>query len=260
MASYKVNIPKPCAEQWEQMKPTGCGAFCHSCKKEVIDFTEKTAVEISQLIGRNTGPICGKFKSKQLAQVYEYMPDKTPKSYWFNKGLIGAGLSILVATTQVKSTNNPSTQLTENTFNINELNSLPTVNDEPIDTNKVTITGIVIDKNKEPLPGTVIYLQNDSNKIGTITDMDGKFSLQIPANYFENNTAITIVVRQIGFIIRTITIERNRAQEFNTIELEANTDLDIVGLLIVRPTPLTKKPETPIEHELWYDYKFNGGE
>ncbi|MFT6962192.1 MAG: hypothetical protein ACJAWV_001919, partial [Flammeovirgaceae bacterium] len=39
----KITIAEPCTESWEKMAQTGktdC-AFCQSCQKEVIDFTQK---------------------------------------------------------------------------------------------------------------------------------------------------------------------------------------------------------------------------
>ena len=42
----KLDIPNPCTEKWEGMKPVEEGAFCSVCNKNVVDFSEKTSTEI----------------------------------------------------------------------------------------------------------------------------------------------------------------------------------------------------------------------
>ena len=44
---FHIDIPTPCKEGWQNMAPTEKGAFCNSCQKEVIDFTQKTPAEIA---------------------------------------------------------------------------------------------------------------------------------------------------------------------------------------------------------------------
>ena len=43
-------IKEPCHEDWSKMTRTEKGAFCQSCAKEVIDFTDKTGFEIKELL------------------------------------------------------------------------------------------------------------------------------------------------------------------------------------------------------------------
>jgi len=44
----------------------------------------------------------------------------------------------------------------------------------------ITITGKVVDENGEPLPGTAIYVKGTTQ--GTVTDVDGNFTLSVPAD------------------------------------------------------------------------------
>lgn len=46
--------------------------------------------------------------------------------------------------------------------------------------NRVTVTGSVVDPGKEPIIGASVTLKSDPT-VGTTTDLDGKFSLQIPS-------------------------------------------------------------------------------
>ncbi|MBS1595356.1 MAG: hypothetical protein JST90_13650 [Bacteroidetes bacterium] len=41
-----LTIPTPCHERWDDMTATERGAFCHSCSKEVIDFSAMTDSEL----------------------------------------------------------------------------------------------------------------------------------------------------------------------------------------------------------------------
>lgn len=44
---------------------------------------------------------------------------------------------------------------------------------------KITITGTVVDESNEPIIGSSVYLKSGSNKVGCVTDFDGKFALSI---------------------------------------------------------------------------------
>ena len=63
--SIRISIPQPCHESWESMDATACGAFCHSCQKEVVDFT--TMTDSSVISYQESHPIgCGKFRNDQI--------------------------------------------------------------------------------------------------------------------------------------------------------------------------------------------------
>lgn len=49
---------------------TSCeeGRFCGSCQKTVLDFTQKSELEIQELLAKQTGKVCGRFYTHQLAQ------------------------------------------------------------------------------------------------------------------------------------------------------------------------------------------------
>ena len=42
----------------------------------------------------------------------------------------------------------------------------------------MTLTGVVRDENGDPVPGASVYVKGN-NKIGTVTDIDGRFSLKV---------------------------------------------------------------------------------
>ena len=60
-----LTIPTPCHERWDSMTATDHGVYCHSCTKEVIDFTTMTDSEVIRWLKKhNTG--CGRFRKDQL--------------------------------------------------------------------------------------------------------------------------------------------------------------------------------------------------
>jgi hypothetical protein len=64
---FKIEIPKPCHEDWNAMTPDETGRFCSVCTKGVVDFTEMKAPEIQAYFLKNQGQkICGRFKNEQV--------------------------------------------------------------------------------------------------------------------------------------------------------------------------------------------------
>lgn len=64
----KINIPKPCNQNWNSMIPNKDGKFCTSCNKTVVDFTKMENLEIQNYLIENSSKesICGHFKSDQI--------------------------------------------------------------------------------------------------------------------------------------------------------------------------------------------------
>ena len=61
---------------------------------------------------------------------------------------------------------------------------------------KRTVCGVVVDENGEPLIGALVSAEGEANN-ATTTDIDGQFSLGVPAN-----TAIR--VSYIGYMAKTV--------------------------------------------------------
>lgn len=73
--NYKITIPKPCHEDWNQMTPEETGRFCNSCAKSVVDFTNMKAPEIQEYFIKNKGQkVCGRFKTEQIDSIIIQIP------------------------------------------------------------------------------------------------------------------------------------------------------------------------------------------
>lgn len=60
-----------------------------------------------------------------------------------------------------------------------------------------TITGTIIDETGEPMIGVSVLVQGTTT--GAVTDLDGKFTLEVPAN-------ATLVVSYIGYKTQNVKV------------------------------------------------------
>jgi len=84
-----------------------------------------------------------------------------------------------------------------------------------------TVTGVVYDESKATLPGATIMIKGSTE--GTLTDIDGKFTLQVPA------TATTLVVSFIGMVSQEVAITSEPVIVTLTIEATNLEQVVVVG-------------------------------
>lgn len=87
----KINIPKPCPKNWNEMIPIGNGRYCDSCRKIVVDFTQMSDDELrTWLAARKQEHVCGRLNQRQL-----YEPSQSKKRFYqFSKIAVAAGLLV----------------------------------------------------------------------------------------------------------------------------------------------------------------------
>ncbi|CAA9196235.1 hypothetical protein FLA105534_01030 [Flavobacterium bizetiae] len=74
---FKLTIPKPCHENWDEMTPHDNGRFCLNCSKTVIDFSALLPEEIQHFFIQNQNKrICGRFKNSQLETITIQIPSR----------------------------------------------------------------------------------------------------------------------------------------------------------------------------------------
>lgn len=96
-----------------------------------------------------------------------------------------------------------------------------------------TVTGKVIDETGEALIGATVLIEGTTT--GTVTDIDGMYSVNVPAN------AETMVFSYTGYASQTITLEPGRTTYDVTLESDAIglNDVVVVGYAPVRRKDLT---------------------
>ena len=188
---FKLNIPEPCHEDWQQMSPTQKGKFCASCQKEVIDFTKLSATEIARKT-KNAKQLCGRFTSTQLEQEYV----STSQSSLSRLGIaLGLGSIIAVAQPSFAQEEKPDK------IEVHQLQGEVALTTQANDS--ISITGTVTDEKGTPLPGVDIIQKSTTNK--SITDFDGRFKINISEEDF--NSEAHLIFSFIGTQEAVIRIE-----------------------------------------------------
>lgn len=117
MQNFKISIPTPCHEDWQEMTPQEQGRFCEACSKVVIDFTQMSEEEIIHFFQKHQSQaVCGRAKKTQLNRIYK--PQKFLEKHYihvyqnYRKSWIGNKyLAILSFALLITGCQNPETQL-----------------------------------------------------------------------------------------------------------------------------------------------------
>lgn len=110
------------------------------------------------------------------------------------------------------------------------------------------VSGIVIDKSKQPIPFANVVFKNSS--IGTVTNEDGRFYMESP------NTYTTLVISSIGFSEKEIPLTKSVNYNF-TIELSEQESLKEV-VVYTGKTSKKDNPALEILRKIWEKKRKNG--
>ena len=158
--TFKILLPEPCVEPWEEMTPENRGRHCKACAKTVIDFTRMTNAQILEVL-RTKPNACGRFWPHQLNRTLLVPPAQKRFSFAAIYKLV-AGLLLMSAAGKVTATEKPYyTQ--EMAPHANQWNS--------------SIEGVVMDDKGEPLTGATVEVEGTTLK--AIADADGYFLLKM---------------------------------------------------------------------------------
>ncbi|THF52662.1 hypothetical protein E6C50_00155 [Flavobacterium supellecticarium] len=187
--NYSITIPKPCSESWSTMDQNLTGRYCHSCSKNVIDFTQKSNSEIHAIIqGTQGAKICGRFRNDQLNK---FILNETPQSKSHLFGSLAGTFLALFNYTTTSAQEHPISSSVVTPKKSTEILTTPLADTIHV----VTIRGVVIEGGL-PLPGASIMVK-DHNWLHSQSDMDGKFEIEIPKSMLD--TPIMIETRFISF-------------------------------------------------------------
>ncbi|WP_394974215.1 carboxypeptidase-like regulatory domain-containing protein [uncultured Croceitalea sp.] len=222
--SYKITIPEPCSEDWNKMSPTQKGAFCKSCAKEVIDFTNTTNRELARKIAKGDN-ICGRFKPEQLNTS---LPIVSQNQFRRNAAMLGF-TSLLALGTPLVAQQSVTPVQTPQHFVVGRIAQ------QSIKTEKYIVTGIVKDLNNMPLVGATIVLEG--NTTGTKTNMKGEFNIVVPIS--KKLEKQVLWVSNLGFETQKIIIDKNT----KPLTIELVEEIMILGEIAIQEYP-EKKNDT----------------
>ncbi|MXO59407.1 hypothetical protein GRI89_07620 [Altererythrobacter salegens] len=57
MNELRIALPRPCDENWEEMKPVGCNRICERCSTTIHDLANYSPDEVDALLGSRE-PVC----------------------------------------------------------------------------------------------------------------------------------------------------------------------------------------------------------
>ena len=170
--SITIHLPDPCNENWDEMKPNGCGRFCAHCEKTVIDFTQMSDEEVVKIMMNATKTPCGRFDETQLNRPLLIPQKKSAKP--FPNLLSKVAASLLLIQTLVS---NAFAQKKEATIT-EQISDITTAQKN----NQVLIQGSIKDNNTdEPLIGMEISISGvDYVKY---SDAKGHFGFVLPDSF-----------------------------------------------------------------------------
>jgi hypothetical protein len=175
--SAVITIPAPCAERWDEMRPSGQGRHCNACQNTVIDFTAMTDEQVLNVFRHANGHTpCGRFLSSQLNR--ELIPARKP-SLWARVAGKAAALVLLLqsasATVQAQVTK-PRATLVQHSNELDNRSAMTSINGRVLD-------GITSD----PLCNYQVSIADHK----AVTDSMGCFTLFIPTAM--SNTTVTML-------------------------------------------------------------------
>lgn len=189
-----IALPNPCQENWWEMEKVPLGRHCNVCQKKVVDFTRMTDQQAIDILQESNYQTCGKFTELQLLNGFE-----TKKENYLPFKLKAAASAILLFfSDKALAVNSPKTTTIElnSKYNSKEGYSFRKLTNQfPSDTIKRYLKGVVMDSiTGEVIPGVKIALVENSSR--TITDVDGKFVLELPKSIKDD---FIILVTSIEF-------------------------------------------------------------
>lgn len=204
MPFKKLEIKKPCSQNWDEMTAMSHGRHCNSCNHVVHDFSEMTNDELVQVL-QSGKYSCGRFEKNQLGLMYQPKTNNVDRKKYWNSiaaGIVGGILQISVGFTQapiVKKELIIGTQ-TNRCIDCDALSSSKHTNEEP---RKLSIDFKILDsETKEPIPYTYIKLFGTTYR----TDSIGKVSIKMEANT-DVYTELTLNIESNGYRSKTKRIQ-----------------------------------------------------
>lgn len=234
-SNFIVRIPEPCHEDWNKMLPDEKGKFCQSCSKSIFDFSDKTDIEIRDILKENQNQkVCGHFKKSQINRPLNIKVNLNdlPKNMSITKAFAIA--LFLVFGTLLFSCKDDKGQ---------EVGKIEVVNTTPNPDNMGVLGGISMPENPpqemihELVKGDVqsVPITQEAKVSYTETYVDGGISYEEDPILLEEVTVVTEQVPIVESVIMGMMVMDYREEKDSTItpndstsqigQRESNTEL-----------------------------------
>jgi len=196
MSRYlSLQIPTPCHENWDKMKPEEKGRFCDSCQKCVMDFTNYTDAQLAQFFKKNKSDVCGRFREEQLDTDIEIPKKRIPWVRYFFQVTMPAFLFSYKAKAQIVGevaiNNKTETSLKHPVCSSDDKQS------------KREIKGHVVDSSGDPIAYASITFKETQR--GVSADSLGKFSIE-----YKNSNEKTLIISSAGYETKEVSVNTSR--------------------------------------------------
>ncbi len=203
----RINLSKlkRCDQEWDQMEPNDCGRLCVQCNKTIIDFREMSNREVAEAHTFSDEAVCGVYREDQLG-IPRQPKKKTSLHNFKSLYLVTLGLFIQnVADAQMPNAKPSQVQLdtipdTEGFIQEESLSAAPQAISDSL-----LYYGTVKDQMGESIVFANVYVKG--TKIGTTTDFDGRFQLDL-SQVLDTANQCEIIISSLGYMRQTIIIEK----------------------------------------------------
>lgn len=201
---YKLNIEKPCSQDWEAMKLDNNNRLCQHCQKTVIDFSNLSDIDISKILDGNSNNICGRLNQNQLNRPI------IPKSFQSSSSILQKAISgilfISALNSQQTHAQNVNTVINPNIQREKYPLEITFINRSKLDSLTHIIQGKIIDGDtREPLQSVNISILNSN--ISAITDIQGNFDMVVHDSLLSDS--LTFNLKCLGYFTKSISINLN---------------------------------------------------
>ena len=200
MSNKSLEISKPCNEQWKNMKPNDSGSFCELCSKNVVDLTKLSQNEISIIVKKSKGNLCGRVSEEQLEEPL--LDLNTRKQFALPFSNIAAGLFIATSLTlsetaqaQKPKAQTETVQESRSTSNLKSIQPTTAQNTPTVST--TNFKGKVTNNEGKPIENAKITFVCLTNIITTYSSANGSYSIRIPSSLIDNDNVVRITYFEV---------------------------------------------------------------
>lgn len=201
MNPKKLKLDKPCAKKWSDMSSNEKGAYCGSCSKNIVDFTQLSPLEISEKMKQSKENLCARISSGQLNNPLPESQNHAKINFPYSK--VAAGIMIVGSLNTGANAETKEGPLCWETIQI-PVNFQIESNASEIKQNEkspieefVILKGKIVIKGGEVLENAKISYFSVNHFVSSFSDEDGEFNLKIPKEWVGDKNVIRISFDEI---------------------------------------------------------------